>query len=120
MAMAFRLDLSAQAKRDFGLILDHFLRSHISFGESVAIAIEHAEARLLEIRATADRILTAPHRGERYDDILSGLRHLTINRAIYWFEVNEEKKTVRILAVFFGGQDQVRPCWLVSSTAEEM
>lgn len=52
--------------------------------------------------------MTAPHRGERHEDILPGLRHLTINRAIYWFEVNPRDETVRILAVFFGGQDHVR------------
>ena len=106
--MAFRLEYSAQAERDFELIFDHFLESYISFGESVETAIGHAEARVLEIRATANRILTAPYRGERHDDILPGLRHLTVNRAIYWFDVHEEKETIRILAVFFGGQDHVR------------
>ena len=94
--MAFRLEFSEQAERDFGLIFDHLLESYLGFGEGV------------EIRATANRILTAPHRGERHDDILPGLRHLTINRAIYWFDVYEERETIRILAVFFGGQDHVR------------
>ncbi|MGB8814013.1 MAG: hypothetical protein WCC57_12600 [Paracoccaceae bacterium] len=37
-----------------------------------------------------------------------GLRHLTIARAIYWFDVNEAELRVRILAIFFGGQDHVR------------
>ena len=106
--MAFRLEFSAQAERDFELIFDHLLESYISFGESVEIAIEHAEARVLEIRATANRILTAPYRGERHDEILPGLRHLTIHRAIYWFDVHEERETIRILAVFFGGQEHVR------------
>ncbi len=106
--MAFRLEFSAEAERDFGLIFDHLLESYIGFGERAEIAIDHAEARVLEIRATADRILTAPHRGERHDDILPGLRHLTIDRAIYWFDVIEDKETVRILAVFFGGQGHVR------------
>ena len=106
--MAFRLEFSEQAERDFRLIFDHLIESYLSFGEGVETAIDHAEARVLEIRASADRILTAPHRGERHDDILPGLRHLTINRAIYWFDVHEERETIRILAVFFGGQDHVR------------
>ncbi len=96
--MAFRLEFSAEAARDFGLIFDHLLEGYISFGESLERAIEHAEARVLEIRATPDRILSAPRRGKSHDNILPGLRHLTINRAIYWFEVNEEKKTVHMLA----------------------
>ncbi len=108
MPIKFRLEFSAEAERDFELIFDHLLESYIGFGESVESAVERAAVRVLEIRATADRLLTAPHRGERHDDILPGLRHLTINRAIYWLEVNAENETVRILAVFFGGQDHVR------------
>ena len=106
--MAFQLEFSANAERDFGLIFDPLLESYIGFGESVESAIEHAEARVRAIRATADRISTAPHRGERHDDILPGLRHLTINRAIFWFDVDEKTECVRVLTVFFGGQDHVR------------
>ena len=39
---------------------------------------------------------------------MPGLRHLTIDRAIYWFDVNEAEQRVRVLAIFFGGQDHVR------------
>ena len=31
--MAFRLEFSAEAERDFGLIFDHLLRSYLEFGE---------------------------------------------------------------------------------------
>ncbi|MCY4408604.1 MAG: type II toxin-antitoxin system RelE/ParE family toxin [Rhodospirillaceae bacterium] len=106
--MAFRLEFSAEAERDFGLIFDHLLRSYIDFGERPESALDHAAVRVLEIRADAERILTAPNRGERHDDILLGLRHLTIGRAIYWFDVDEANETIRVLAVFFGGQDHVR------------
>ena len=106
--MAFRLEFSAETERDFGLIFDHLLRSYLDFGESLESALDHAGVRVLEIRADAERILTAPHRGERHDDILPGLRHLTIGRAIYWFDVDEAERTVHVLAVFFGGQDHVR------------
>ena len=106
--MGFRLELSARAERDFGLIFDHLLRSYLDIGESLESVLEHAGARVREIRVAAERILTAPHRGERHDDILPGLRHLTIDRAIYWFDVDEARGTVRVLAVFLGGQDRVR------------
>ena len=106
--MAFRLEFSAEAEHDFGLIFDHLLRSYLDFGESLESALDHAAARVLEIRTAAERILTAPHRGERHDDILPGLRHLTIGRAICWFDVDEAGRTVRVLAVFFGRQDHVR------------
>ena len=106
--MAFRLEFSAEAERDFGLIFDHLLRSYLDFGEGLESALDHAEARVMEIRAAAARILSAPYRGERHDDILPGLRHLAIDRAIYWFDIDEAGGTVRVLAVFFGGQDHVR------------
>lgn len=103
--MAFRLEFSVEAERDFGLIFDHLLRSYLDFGESPESALDHAEARVLEIRASAERILAAPHRGERHDDLLPDLRHLAIGRTIYWFDVDEARRTVRVLAAFFGGQD---------------
>ena len=106
--MAFRLEVSAAAERDFELIFDHLLRSYLDFGESPENALDRAEARIVGIRAATERILAAPHRGERHDDILPGVRHLAIGRAIYRFEVDERRETVRVLAVFFGGQDHVR------------
>ncbi|MDE2814979.1 MAG: type II toxin-antitoxin system RelE/ParE family toxin [Gemmatimonadota bacterium] len=106
--MAFRLEFSADAERDFGLIFDHLVRSYLDFGESPESALDRAEARIAGIRAAGERILAAPHRGERRDDILPGARHLAIDRAIYRFDVDEARETVRVLAVFFGGQDHVR------------
>lgn len=106
--MAFRLEFAAEAEHDFGLIFDHLLQSYLDFGESPESAFDHAESRITEIRRTAERILTAPHRGARHDDILPGLRHLAISRAIYRFDVDESREVVRVLAVFFGAQDHVR------------
>ena len=106
--MAFRLEFSAAAERDFDLIFDHLFESYVSFGERTDTAVENAAARILEIRSAADRILIAPFRGERHDDILSGVRHLSLGRAIYWFKVDEHRETVRILGVFFGRQDNIR------------
>ena len=106
--MAFRLEFSAAAERDFDLIFDHLFESYIGFGERTDQAVEHAAARILEIRSTADRILVAPFRGACHDDILSGVRHLALGPAIYWFNVDESRETVRILGVFFGGQDHIR------------
>ena len=40
--------------------------------------------------------------------MLPGLRHLTIGQAIVWFDIDEDVKLVRVLAVFFGGQDHIR------------
>ena len=106
--MVYGLEFSVEAEHDFGLIFDHLLDSYLNFGEQLESALEHAGARVLEIRAAAERIVAAPNRGERHDDIQPGLRYLSIRRAIYWFDVDEERRAVRILAVFFGGQDHIR------------
>ena len=106
--MGFLLELTAEAERDFGLIVDHLLRSYLDFGESLESAIDHSEARVREIRGAAERIVTAPRRGERHDDIRPGLRQVTIERAVYWFDVDEARRSVRVLAVFLGGQAHVR------------
>ena len=106
--MDFRLEFSAEAERDFGLIFDHLLQGYLDFGESPETAFDRVGARVLAIRADAECIPAAPHRGEHHDDILPGLRHLALGRAIYWFDVDRARRTVRVLAVFFGGQDHVR------------
>ena len=52
--MKFRLELAAEAERDFGLIFDHLVESYTGFGENAESAIERAAARVLEIRSTRD------------------------------------------------------------------
>ena len=106
--MRFRIEFSAEAERDFALIFDHLFESYRSFGTRVEAALDHCENRIRDIRQEANRLGAAQYRGERHDDLLPGLRHLTIDRAIYWFDVNEAEQRVRILAIFFGGQDHVR------------
>jgi len=106
--MTFRIEFSDEASRDLGLIFDHLFESYLGFGESLDAALDHAESRIRGIRAEAERLGTAPHRGSAHDDLLPGLRHLTLNRAIYWFEVQEENRHIRVLAIFFGGQDHSR------------
>lgn len=54
--MAFHLEFSAEAERDFELIFDHLLRSYLGFGESLESALDHAETRVREIREAAWRI----------------------------------------------------------------
>ena len=106
--MRFRIEFSAEAGRDFALIFDHLFESYRSFGESVEAALDHCEDRIRDIRQEADRLSKVSHGGERHDDLRPGLRHLTIDRAIYRFEVDDAEQRVRVLAIFFGGQDHVR------------
>lgn len=106
--MRFAIEFSADAERDFELIFDHLFESYIGFGEGVEEALDHAARRVMDIRKATDRLASFPVRGTARDDILPGIRFVTIARAIYWFDVDEAARVVRILAVFFGGQDHVR------------
>ncbi len=106
--MAFKVSFAADAERDFELIFDFLVESHMKFGESEEVAIERALERVQAIRKNAMSIAGAPFRGTLHDDILPGLRQVTIDRAIFWFDVAEASEQVRILAIFFGGQDHYR------------
>ena len=104
-----RVEFAEAALRDLALIFDSLADSHRAHGEQPTVAAELAGRRVRAILAAADRIAEAPHRGARHDDVMPGLRHLTLDRAIYDFvQDGEDGATVRILAIFFGGQDHQR------------
>jgi len=106
--MAWTLEVSAAAEHDIDLLFHHLADSYVAFGEPRAVAAARAVERVGAILDQADRIATAPYRGTPHDDMLPGLRHLTLKRAIYWYRLQERSETVQLLAIFYGGQDHVR------------
>lgn len=106
--MTWRIEFAADAERDFALVFDHLIDSYLSLGESRGEASRHAEQRLGAILDASLRIGITPHRGQRYDDLSPGLRQLALGKATFWFAVDEAKGIIRVLAVFFGSQDQQR------------
>lgn len=106
--MTWRIEFAAAAERDFALIRDHLVESYAAFGDSPAEAAERAAHRLAVILDDSLRIATAPHRGSRHDDLLPGLRQLTLGKATFWFTADDASQSIRVLAVFFGAQDQHR------------
>ena len=106
--MRFAVEFSADAERDFELIFDHLFESYLAFGESTEEALDHAALRTMDIRKATDRLASFPLRGTARNDILPGLLFVAVARTIYWFDVDETARKVRILAVFFGGQDHIR------------
>ena len=106
--MAWRTEFAAEAGRDFALIFDHLFVAYQDFGEPGADAFEKAARRVQGIRAVAEGIANAPYRGTLRDDIAPGLRFVTVDRTVFWFDLDEERQAVRVLPVFFGGQDHIR------------
>lgn len=105
-----RVEFAEAALLDLELILDHLVETYRAFGESPAEAVEHAARRIRAIVANADRLARAPHRGAMHDELGPGIRHLTLDRAVYYFRLEDVRRgsAVRVLAVFFGGQDHQR------------
>ena len=99
---------AAEAINDLLLISEYLAQAYSSFGELPAEADRHAQARIEAIIAAAERLATAPWRGESHDDLMPGLRHLALDRAVYWFRPRAQHREIQVLAVFFGGQDHQR------------
>ena len=99
---------AAEAINDLLLITEYLTQAYCGFGESPAEANRHTQARIEVIIAAAERLATAPWRGESHDDLMPGLRHLALDRAVYWFRPRAQHRDIQVLAVFFGGQDHQR------------
>lgn len=106
--MAYEVVFAADARRDFTLIFEFLVDSYIAFGDDTETAIMRAEARVQSVRKDITRLGQLPCRATLHDDMLPGLRHLTIGQAIAWFDIDEDVKLVRVLAVLFGGQVHIR------------
>ena len=102
------LEFSVDAERDFELIFDHLVESYLEFGDDNDVALERAVQRIRDIQISANKLALLPKQGTLRPDILEGLRFVRIEKAVFWFVLDEGQKTVRVLAVFFGGQDHIR------------
>ena len=99
---------AAEAFNDLALISEFLTQAYCGFGEPQAEAYSHATLRIEAIITAAERLAIAPLRGESHDDLLPGLRHLALDRAMYWFRPRSEQREIQVLAVLFGGQDHQR------------
>ncbi|MDQ0456352.1 type II toxin-antitoxin system RelE/ParE family toxin [Rhizobium paknamense] len=106
--MGFEVQLSEESEIDLALILDHLIEAYCALGDPIADAVNQAAGRLRKIRDDIFSIGASPYQGTLSPDIAAGLRHVTKNRAIIYFDVDDARQTVRVIAVFFGGQDHQR------------
>lgn len=106
--MAFEVIRSTEFDRDLDLIHDHLIRSYIGLGDAPADAFHRAEARIEAIEAELEALAQSPPQGMLSAQIAPGLRQVTKNRAIFYFQVDDKRQNILVLAVFFGGQDHAR------------
>lgn len=104
----WKIEVSEAAERDLELLFHHLADSYLEFGSSRREAAVQARRRVQQVYEMTARIARAPLRGESHADWMPGLRHLTLDKAIYWYLVEEVAQRVCILAVFYGSQDHQR------------
>ena len=102
------VEFSADAEHDFELIFDHLVESYLGFGEDIEDAFEHAVERLRGIRETTHKLGLAPQQGTLRHDIAAEIRFVRLEKTVFWFDLDEQRQAVRVLAVFFGAQDHIR------------
>jgi toxin ParE1/3/4 len=106
--MRYSVVRAAAVARDLDALFDVLLESYVALGDSPDSAFDRAVERIRGIDAAMETLGAPPHRGTLREEILPGLRNVTIDRAIYYFIADDEAQVVRVLAVFFGGQDHQR------------
>jgi plasmid stabilization system protein ParE len=106
--MSYRVERSLDTDRDLAAIFDFLLNSYIGFGDERGEALERAAARIEGIEAEMLALGDVPHQGTLRPELLPGLRSVTKQRAIFYFDVDDDLHLVRVLAIFFGGQDHQR------------
>lgn len=103
--MAYKVVRSLASDRDLSLIFDFLFETHRDLGESLDDAFSRASARIKAIEDDMEALGLAPFQGTLWPELLPGLRWVTKSRTIFYFQVDEGRATVRVLAVFFGSQD---------------
>ena len=106
--MPYRVERSLATDQDLAAIFDFLLESYMAFGDERSEALERAAARVEGVEAEMLGLGDLPHQGSLRPEILPGLRSVTKRRAIFYFDVDDDLRLVRVLAVFFGGQDHQR------------
>lgn len=103
--MAFEVMRSTQFDDDLDLIHDHLIEAYMGLGDAFTDAFERSASRIEAIETDMEALARSPYQGTLSPEIAPELRHVTRNRAIFYFQVDEERQIIMVLAVFFGGQD---------------
>jgi toxin ParE1/3/4 len=106
--MPYRVERASATDEDLAAIFDFLLQSYMEFGDARSEALERAATRVEGIEAEMLALGDVPHQGTLRTDLLAGVRSVTKQRAVFYFDVDDDLRLVRVLAVFFGGQDHQR------------
>ncbi|MDU9005486.1 type II toxin-antitoxin system RelE/ParE family toxin [Sedimentitalea todarodis] len=108
MPSGYSIVRSLQCDEDLELIFDHLLDAYQDLGDTLDVALDRAATRLFGIEDDLESLGEVPFQGTLEPRIMEGLRHVTKSRAVFYFTIDETNETLRVLGVFFGGQDHIR------------
>ena len=103
--MVYGIERGEGVDHDLDLIFDFLLEAAQDFGEDEQDAWRLAEFRLVEIERSMRSLGGVPHQGTLRPHLGTQIRSVTKGRAVLYFDVDDVRRRVRVLAVFFGGQD---------------
>ena len=103
--MAWQIEVTRPAREDLRGVFGYLCDSYQGYGYDARSAAVRARERVLGIERDLKSLQQAPYRGTLVPILGSDIRHVTKNRAIFYFIVDAEKEVVRVLSIFFGGQD---------------
>ena len=105
MPSGFKVLRSTQCDEDLEAIFDHLFEAYRDLGDDHLEAFTRAVDRVRGIEDALAALGDIPLQGTLLPDIMTGLRHVTKNSAVFYFLTDKEDRTVRVLAAFFSGQD---------------
>ena len=105
--MVYRDLRAADVATDLSLIFDFLFAAAQDFGDAPDAAFARAAARINDIEDAMEGLGAVPHQGTLRPELGAGIRSVTKGRAILYFDLDEAAETLRVLAVFYGGQDHV-------------
>jgi toxin ParE1/3/4 len=104
----YRLHTGKAVGPDLDGIEEHLAQTYLAFGDDAERARSKSEKRVDDAVAYLRTFETVPHKGTHLPHIRDGLRSVTHHDFIVYFEIDEARNEVTILAVFFRGTDHRR------------
>jgi plasmid stabilization system protein ParE len=106
--MTWTIERTRQSNRDLAELHRYLVRTHKKFGSDTRQAVHRADARIRKIETSMLSLARAPRQGTLRLHLGEGIRSVTKDRAVIYFELDEPVAAVRVLAIFYGGQDHQR------------
>jgi|KBSSwiStaDraftv2_1062776.scaffolds.fasta_scaffold909795_3 plasmid stabilization system protein ParE len=106
--MRYTVERTRATDRDLATIFDFLIESYVSFGDDEYAASGRAAKRMRTIHAAMQLLAGAPHQGTLLPNLRPDLRSVTKDDAVFYFEVDDDRRTIRVLAILLSKQDHRR------------